>query len=37
MEHFWGVQVRRQYPVKSMQKGLAQIDTKAAELDMGAI
>jgi len=35
MEHVRGVQVRRRDPVKSMKKVLAQIDTKAAALDVG--
>ena len=37
MEHVRGVQVRPQDPVKSMQNALAQIDTKAVELDVGAV
>jgi len=37
MEHVRGVQVRRRDPVKSMHTLLAQIDTKAVELDVGAV
>jgi len=37
MEHVRGVQVRRRDPVKSMKNVLAQIDTKAAELDVCGI
>jgi len=37
MEHVRGVQVRRRDPVKSMKNILAQIDTKAAELEVGAV
>jgi len=37
MEHVGGVQVRRRDPVKSMKNILAQIDTKAAKLDVGAV
>jgi len=37
MEHVRGVQVRRRDPVKSMTHVLAQIDTRAAELDMGTV
>jgi len=37
MEHVWGVQVRRRDPVKSMKNILAQSDTKATELDVGAV
>ena len=37
MERVRGVQVRRRDPVTSMQNVLAQIDTKASELDVGAV
>jgi len=37
MEHVRGVQVMRRDPVKSMKNLFAQIDTKAAELDVGAV
>jgi len=37
MEHVRGVQVRRRDPVKSMKDVLAQIDTQAAELEVGAV
>jgi len=37
MEYFRGVQVMRRDPVKSMKNVLAQIDTKAAKLDVGAV
>jgi len=37
MEQVQGVQVRRREAVKSMKNILAQIDSKAAELDLGAI
>jgi len=37
MEHVRGVQVRRRDPLKSMKNVLAQIDSKAAELDVGAV
>jgi len=37
MEHVWGVQVRGRDVVKSIQNLLGQIDTKATELDVGAV
>ena len=37
MEHVLSVQARRREPVKSMKNVLAQIDTKATELDVGAV
>ena len=37
MEHVQDVQLRRRDPGESMKHVLAQIDTKVAELDMGAI
>jgi len=37
MEHAQGVHFRRRDPVKSMKTVLAQIDTKGADLDVGAI
>jgi len=37
MERVRGVQVRRRDPVKAMKNVLAQIDTKAAELDVDAV
>ena len=37
MEHVRYVQVRHRDLVKSMKKVLAQIDTKAAELDVRAV
>ena len=37
MEHVLYVQVRHSDPVKTMKNLLAQIDTKAAELHVGAV
>jgi len=37
MQQVWGVQFRRRDLVKSNKNLLAQIDTKAAEIDPGAV